>query len=336
LPKWVGILTKIARARFRNVGIHTHNDIGLGVANAMAAIDEGAMHVQGTVNGYGERTGNCDLTSVIPILSIKMGKETVLPESLARLRELSMFVDSVANMAHNPRQPWVGSGAFSHKGGGHVDAVRKAAASYEHIDPALVGNVRNILVSELSGRSNILLKARELGFVLPDNGPEISEILRQVKSFEHKGYEYEVASASLALLIHYALKPDDLFFNVQDYHVSMRGNGKSSINEATVRVSVGNEKHHEVGDGDGPVNALDCALRRALVKSFPHLNKVKLTDYKVRILDGVDGSASKTRVLITSTDGRRDWTTVGVSGNIIEASFLALSDSFEFALLPHK
>ncbi|MEN9575221.1 MAG: hypothetical protein RL514_3076 [Verrucomicrobiota bacterium] len=335
LPSEVAAITKVAIGRLNcRVGIHTHDDIGLGVANALASIEAGAVQVQGTINGYGERTGNCNLTSVIPCLQLKMGKVCLSAASLRKLKELSQFVDEIANLRHNPRQPWVGSSAFAHKGGAHVNAVQKLASSYEHIDPALVGNERNILVSDLSGRSNILLKARDLGFKLADGAPETKQILDRVKELEHSGYEYEAAEASLALLIRGILDHNpELLFTVDDYHVSMRGNGKTSTNEATVKVRVGKEVHHEVAEGDGPVNALDGALRRALAKSFPQLKKVTLTDYKVRILDGVAGTGAKTRVLIASTDGKREWGTVGVSENIIEASLQALVDSLEFALL---
>jgi 2-isopropylmalate synthase len=335
LPSEVSAITKTAIGRLNcRVGIHTHDDIGLGVANALASVEAGACHVQATVNGYGERTGNCNMTSVIPCLQLKLGKACLPAASLRKLKELSQFVDEIANIRHNPRQPWVGSAAFAHKGGTHVNAVQKLAASYEHIDPSLVGNERNILVSDLSGRSNILLKARDLGFKLADDAPESKQILDRVKELEHCGYEFEAAEASLALLIRGILDHNpELLFTVDDYHVSMRGNRKSSTNEATVKVRVGNEVHHEVAEGDGPVNALDGALRRALAKSFPQLKKVTLTDYKVRILDGVAGTAAKTRVLITSTDGKREWGTVGVSENIIEASLQALVDSMEFALL---
>ena len=335
LPSEVAAITKAAIGRLScRIGIHTHDDIGLGVANALASIEAGACQVQGTVNGYGERTGNCNLTSVIPCLQLKMGKACLPASSLPKLKELSQFVDEIANLRHNPRQPWVGSSAFAHKGGAHVNAVQKLAASYEHIDPALVGNERNILVSDLSGRSNILLKARDLGFKLADAAPETKQILDRVKELEHSGYEYEAAEASLALLIRGILDHNpELLFTVDDYHVSMRGNRTASTNEATVKVRVGKEVHHEVAEGDGPVNALDGALRRALAKSFPQLKKVTLTDYKVRILDGVAGTGAKTRVLITSTDGKREWGTVGVSENIIEASLQALVDSLEYALL---
>ena len=335
LPGEVAAITKAAAGRLNcRIGIHTHDDIGLGVANALASIEAGAVQVQGTINGYGERTGNCNLTSVIPCLQLKMGKACLPAAALRKLKELSLFVDEVANLRHSPRQPWVGSSAFAHKGGAHVNAVQKLAASYEHIDPALVGNERNILISDLAGRSNIQLKARELGFKLADAAPETKQILDRVKELEHGGYEFEAAEASLALLIRGILDHNpELLFTVDDYHVSMRGNGKTSTNEATVKVRVGKEVHHEVAEGDGPVNALDGALRRALAKSFPQLKKVTLTDYKVRILDSATGTAAKTRVLITSTDGKREWGTVGVSENIIEASLQALVDSMEFALM---
>lgn len=335
LPSEVAAITRTAVGKLNcRVGIHTHDDIGLGVANALTSIEAGACQVQGTINGYGERTGNCNLTSVIPCLQLKMGKTCLSAVSLRKLKELSQFVDEIANLRHNPRQPWVGSSAFAHKGGAHVNAVQKLASSYEHIDPALVGNERNILVSDLSGRSNILLKARDLGFKLADDAAETKAILNRVKELEHAGYEFEAAEASLALLIRGILdnKPE-LLFTVDDYHVSMRGNLKGSTNEATVKVRVGKQIHHEVAEGDGPVNALDGALRRALAKPFPQVQQVTLTDYKVRILDGVAGTAAKTRVLITSTDGKREWGTVGVSENIIEASLQALVDSMEFALL---
>ena len=242
-------------------------------------------------------------------------------------------MDEIANLRHNPRQPWVGSAAFAHKGGMHVNAVQKLSASYEHIDPAAVGNQRTVLVSDLSGRSNIVMKAQELGFKLVNDTPELKQILHRVKELENQGYEFEAAEASLALLIGKSLKKREESFHVETYHVSMRRDAKESICEATVRVRVGDKVHHEVADGDGPVNALDGALRAALVKSFPKLEKITLTDYKVRILDTGTGTAAKTRVLIQSTDGSRDWGTVGVSENIIEASLQALVDSMEFALL---
>jgi 2-isopropylmalate synthase len=335
LPGEIATITQVAIGKLNcKVGIHTHDDIGLGVANALASLEAGAVHVQGTINGYGERTGNCNLTSVIPCVALKLKKTSVPAKSLAKLKELSQFVDEIANLRHNPRQPWVGSAAFAHKGGAHVNAVQKLASSYEHINPGLVGNERNILISDLAGRSNIVVKAQQLGLKVSNDTPELRQILETIKQREHEGYEFEAAEASMALIIRGILKGETtLKFSVEKYHVSMRRDAKQSVCEATVRVRVGKKIHDEVAEGDGPVNALDSALRAALAKSFPKLKKIALTDYKVRILDSATGTAAKTRVLIESTDGHREWGTVGVSENIIEASLQALVDSMEFALL---
>jgi 2-isopropylmalate synthase len=334
LSREVAAITAAARGKLTaRLGIHTHDDIGLGVANALAAVEAGATHVQGTMNGYGERTGNCNLTSVIPNIAFKMMKTCVPETSLAQLRDLSQFVDEIANFRHNPRQPWVGQTAFAHKGGMHVNAVQKVVRSFEHIDPALVGNRRRVLVSDLAGKSNIVMKAQELGFPLTNETPELKSILTRIKALEHEGYEFEAAEASLALLISRALKHEDLPFTVDAYHVSMRRDGPSSICEATVKVRVGAEGGHTVAEGDGPVNALDKALRAALVRFYPRLQQVVLTDYKVRILESSTGTGARTRVLIQSTDGKREWGTVGVNDNIIEASLQALVDSLEYALM---
>jgi 2-isopropylmalate synthase len=334
LPEEIAAITKVALGKLNcKVGIHTHDDIGLGVANALAALAAGAVHVQGTINGYGERTGNCNLTSVIPCIALKLKKSCVPAKSLPKLKELSQFVDEIANMRHSPRQPWVGSAAFAHKGGAHVNAVQKLTTSYEHIDPALVGNRRTVLISDLAGRSNIVIKAQELGFQITHDTPELKAILNRVKELENQGYEYEAAEGSLALLIGKTLKHREPPFLVETYHVSMRRDSRESVCEATVRLRVGKKVHHEVAEGDGPVNALDGALRAALAKSFPRLRKVALTDYKVRILDSGTGTAAKTRVLIQSSDGQHEWGTVGVNENIIEASLQALADSMEYALL---
>jgi 2-isopropylmalate synthase len=349
LPDEIAEITRVAIGKLNcKVGIHTHDDIGLGVANALAALQAGAVHVQGTINGYGERTGNCNLTSVIPCVALKLKKTCVPEKSLSKLKELSQFVDEIANMRHNPRLPWVGAAAFAHKGGTHVNAVQKLTSSYEHIDPSLVGNARNILISDLSGRSNIVIKARELGFNLTNDTPELNEVLNAIKQREHEGYEYEAAEGSLALLIKKILLHKELPFKVDSYDVSVsRTHGKAALCEARVKVRVegkhsllskldkggGLNSHESTGTGDGPVNALDSALRHALTKFYPSLKNISLTDYKVRILDGVAGTAAKTRVLIQSTDGKREWGTVGVSENIIEASLQALVDSMEFALL---
>ncbi|HUC86436.1 MAG TPA: citramalate synthase [Candidatus Acidoferrales bacterium] len=334
LPREVAATTALAISKLNcPVGIHTHNDCGLGVANAIAAVETGAKQVQGTVNGFGERTGNCNLISVIPTLQLKMGLDAVPNASLPKLKELSEFVNEVANVRHDVRAPWVGQTAFAHKGGMHVHAIERVARSYEHVNPEVVGNFRRVLVSDMSGRTNILLKARELGYKLAPDGPETRAITVRVKELESRGYEYEAAEGSLALLIGQTLKHREPSFQVESYHVSMRRDKKESICEAPVRVRVGDQIAHTVAEGDGPVNALDGALRRALVKFFPSLKSVTLTDYKVRIINGTTGTAAKTRVLIASSDNKREWGTVGVSENIIEASLEALVDSMEYALL---
>jgi len=334
LPREIAATTAFAKSRLTcPIGIHTHNDCGLAVANALAAIEAGAMQVQGTINGFGERTGNCNLITVIPILQLKMGLDVVPRASLPKLKELSEFVNEVANVRHDLRAPWVGQTAFAHKGGMHVHAIERIARSYEHVNPEAVGNFRRVLVSDMSGRTNILLKAAEFGYKLASDAPETRAITSKVKELEARGYEYEAAEGSLALLISRTLKHRDPSFHIESYHVSMRRDDHHSLCEATIRVRVGDQIAHTVAEGDGPVNALDAALRRALVKFFPPLKVVELTDYKVRIINGITGTAAKTRVLITSADAKREWGTVGVSQNIIEASLEALVDSMEYALL---
>jgi 2-isopropylmalate synthase len=330
----VAAITAAAREKLScNVGIHTHNDIGLGVANALVAVDAGATQVQGTINGYGERTGNCNLISVIPNISLKMGKRSIPAAQIRKLRDLSRFVDEVANLMPDRRQPWVGATAFAHKGGMHVNAVQKVAQSFEHTTPDAVGNKRRILVSDLAGRSNIVMKAQEMGICVNNDTPQLKAILAKVKEQEHLGYDYEGAEGSLALLIRKALGRVEPAFQLEAFHVSMHGDGVEHVCEATVKVRVGDKTAHTVADGDGPVNALDQALRNALRGFYPVLKQVKLTDYKVRILNGGTGTAAKTRVLIESTDGKERWYTVGVDENIIEASLQALLDSIEFRLL---
>ncbi len=336
LPKEIAAVTALARSKLKcRVGIHTHDDCGFGVANAIAGIEAGATQVQGTINGIGERTGNCNLVSVIPTLELKMGLRCLPEKSMVKLKELSEFVNEVANIRHDPRAPWVGQTAFTHKGGMHVHAIDRLARSYEHINPQAVGNFRRVLVSDMSGRTNILLKAKELGFNLDPEAPETRAITSKVKELESQGYEYEAADASLALLMRGILDHNpELLFTVEQYHASMRRDAKESVCEATVKVRVGDKISHTVAEGDGPVNALDGALRRALVSFFPtKLKGIQLTDYKVRIINGATGTSAKTRVLIMSSDGKREWGTVGVSGNIIEASLQALIDSMEYALL---
>lgn len=332
-----GEVTRIVQAYHQKVrtplAIHPHNDIGLGVANALCAVESGATMVQGTLNGYGERTGNCNLTTVIPNLAFKMKRACVPEASLSKLSLLSQYVDEIANVRHDPHQPWVGLTAFAHKGGMHVNAVQKVSRSFEHIDPASVGNRRRVLISDLAGRSNIVMKAQELGFKIDNETPELRQILNHIKELEHEGYEFEAAEGSLYLLIRKKLGDTRPRFNVEAYHVSMRRSNNHSICEATIKVRVGEESAHTVAEGDGPVNALDSALRSALVRFHPKLQRVQLNDYKVRILDTTTGTAAKTRVLISSGDGHKDWGTVGVSGNIIEASLQALCDSIEYFLM---
>jgi 2-isopropylmalate synthase len=334
LPHEIADIVAAARGKLTvRLGIHTHNDSGLGVANALAGLEAGATQVQGTINGYGERTGNCNLTTVIPLLQLKLKQQVLPPKSLPKLKELSEFVDEIANLRHDPRQPWVGQTAFAHKGGMHVHAIDRVARSYEHINPEAIGNYRRVLVSDMSGRINILMKAVELGFNLEPDAPETRTITAEVKRLEGEGYEYEAAEGSLALLIQKTLKHQDPPFKIEGYHVSVRRDRSISVCQASVKVQVDGVTEHTIAEGDGPINALDGALRRALMKFFPQLKKVQLEDYKVRILDSSAGTGARTRVLIESTDGKEEWGTVGVHDNIIEASVQALSDSFEYRLM---
>jgi 2-isopropylmalate synthase len=314
------------------VGIHTHNDSGLGVANALAAVAAGAVQVQGTINGYGERVGNCNLTTVMPTLQLKMGVDLGL--DLRNLRELANFVDELANVPHDIRAPYVGAAAFTHKGGLHVHAVQKLARSYEHVDPSLVGNERVITISDMSGQSNVIVKAEKLGFKLDKGAPEVGRILTEVKRLENEGYEFEAAEGSFELLLRRQLGVHKPLFELHEYHCSFRRSGEAKWNkcEATVKLSVNGTPEYTVAEGDGPVNALDAALRKALRPFYPEIESIELDDYKVRIISAQQGTGARTRVLIDSTDGHDHWGTVGVSDNIIEASWLALVDSFEFKL----
>jgi 2-isopropylmalate synthase len=315
------------------IGIHTHNDCELGVANALAALRAGASQVQGTINGYGERTGNCNLTSVIPNLQLKLGVE-VVPD-LTRLHELSLFVDELANCQHNIRAPFVGATAFAHKGGLHANAVEKLARSYEHIVPGSVGNRQQILVSELSGQSNVIAKARQLGFQLDKRSPQVGAILKEVKRLEHEGYEFEAAEASFELLVRRVLSAPEPFWELLEYHCTYIRSVRNQYEtcEATVKLRIRDQDIYTVAEGDGPVNALDGALRKALIPTYADIQSIRLTDYKVRIIGASSGTAARTRVLIDSSDHKETWSTVGVSDNIIEASWLALVDSYEYRLL---
>jgi len=322
------------------LGIHAHNDGELAVANTLAAVSAGASQIQGTINGYGERCGNANLCSIIPALKLKMGISCISDEQLARLTEMSRYVSEVANLAPDAFLPYVGSSAFSHKGGLHVAGMRKWTASYQHIDPTQVGNQSRVLVSELSGRGNILYKAREKGIDLPPQGKEAQKLLEEVKRLESRGFQYENAEASFELLLHRA-KPDyQPPFELVDFMVLVERRRRpptqksleDTLSEAMIKVKVGGEIIHTAAEGDGPVNALDQALRKALLQFYPSLAQVKLVDYKVRILEESVGTASSVRVLIESSDGVEGWRTVGGSSNIIEASWLALADSVEYWL----
>ena len=331
LPEEIGRITGEVIAHLKcPVGIHTHNDCGLGVANALAAIRAGASQVQGTMNGYGERVGNCNLTTIIPTLQVKM--EIPCVPDLTQLREVSRFIDELANVPQDIRAPYVGQAAFTHKGGLHVHAVQKISHSYEHMSPGLVGNSQTILVSDMSGQSNILSKATELGFQLQKGAPEVAAILKKVKESESIGYEFEAADASFGLLIRRTIGHHQPLFDLKEYHCSYRQSVDHQFTtcEATVKLQVSGVAEYTVEEGDGPVNALDAALRKALRPFYAWIDTVSLTDYKVRIIDGTRGTAARTRVLIVSTDGQNSWGTVGVSDNIIEASWLALVDSYEF------
>jgi 2-isopropylmalate synthase len=315
------------------IGIHTHNDCELAVANSIEGILAGADMVQGTINGYGERCGNANLVSVVANLVVKLGMDALPAASVARFSDLSRTVAEIANLALPLQQPFVGHGAFAHKGGQHVAAVLKHKDSYQHIDPGSVGNEPRVLVSELSGRGNVLAKAREFGLELDRDDPQTRWLVQHLKELEHRGYSYEAADASFEMLVRRLQPGYKAPWTVADFTAQVRKSGSSVNAEATVQVEVGGTVYHTAATGNGPVNALDAALRKALSPRFPGLRGVTLHDYKVRILDGDAGTAATTRVLIESGKGLKRWTTVGCSSNIIEASLLALVDALEFASL---
>lgn len=315
------------------IGIHTHNDGELAVANTLAAVARGARQVQGTINGIGERCGNVDLCSAVGNLSLKYGYDVLRPSSLAALTEVSRYVYETANMNFRPGQPFVGSSAFAHKGGMHVHGVRKVAHSYEHIDPTLVGNERRVLVSELSGRSNIAEKLAEYG--LEQDHALMARVLDRVQDLENEGYQFEAAEASFVILVEKLAGRYRPRFERLGYHVRVAGgpvDDGPATTEASVKLKVGDTIEHTVSEGDGPVNALDGALRKALDRHFPRLREMSLVDYKVRVINEKAGTAARVRVVIESRDASDVWGTVGVSENVIEASWLALVDAFEHKL----
>lgn len=319
------------------LGIHTHNDNAMAVANTVAAVQQGCSHVQGTINGYGERCGNADLCSVIANIALKLGLRTIPDSRLKELTEVSHYVSELANMKHQNSQAFVGESAFAHKGGMHVNAVNKNPRSFEHIVPGWVGNTRRILVSELSGKSNILIKANELGIDLSKGPSQTKIILKALKHLENQGYHFEGAEGSFQLLMQKAVKKHTPYFTLKGFRVIIeKREDNKLISEATIRVKVGGQEEHTAAEGDGPVNAMDNALRKALEQFYPTLSQMHLADFKVRVLDEKAGTAAKVRVLIQSQDEKDTWSTVGVSENIIEASWEALVDSVEYKLLKDK
>lgn len=332
LPSEIGRIAEGICRRFPKVGIHTHNDAELGVANSIAAVEVGAGMVQGCMNGYGERIGNANLTSIIPNLELKLGRTVVGKERLNGLTALAHFVSETANLAVPNNQPYVGKSAFAHKGGIHVSAILKDTRTYEHILPESVGNSRRVLVSDLSGKSNLLYKIQEFGDIDMDQ-LDLNSLVQEIKRLEYEGYQFEGAEASLKLLASHHMAGKSLPFDVKGFRVMVdRANG-TFVSEATVKVVVGDGEEHTASEGMGPVHALDRAVKKALGRFFPELTSVHLIDYKVRVLDAKEGTAAKVRVLIESTDGAATWTTVGVSINVIEASWHAIIDSLLYKLV---
>jgi 2-isopropylmalate synthase len=316
------------------LGIHCHNDAGLAIANSLAAVQGGVDMVQGTINGYGERCGNADMIPIIANLKLKMGINCIDDVKLKELTHVSHFVSEISNMRHRDEQPYTGSSSFAHKGGVHINAVMKNPKTYEHIDPVIVGNRRRILVSELAGKTGILIRAKELELDLSKEDRETKKILKLVQNLEHQGYHFEAAEASFELLMKKALKKYSKFFELEGFRVVVeKVSDKKITSEAIIKIKVKGVREHTAAEGDGPVNALDNALRKALKDFYPALSKMHLSDFKVRVLDEKAGTASKVRVLIQSQDEADSWSTIGVHENIIEASWQALVDSVEYKLL---
>lgn len=317
-----------------NFGIHCHNDLGMAVANSLVAVEEGCTQIQGTINGYGERCGNADLIILLGILQLKMGYKIVSSKKIKELTSLSHFVSEVSNMVHRDSYPFVGRSAFAHKGGVHIDAVIKNPLCYEHIEPNLVGNKRRFLVSELAGKSTLVVKAKELEFDLDKKSSQAKKLHKLLQNLEKEGYQFEAAEGSFELLLQRAFKRYKKFFELLGFRVIVeKREDNRLISEATIKIKVKGKLEHTASEGDGPVNALDNALRKALERFYPTLGKMHLSDFKVRVLDAKSGTAAKVRVLIESQDEKESWSTIGVSENIIEASWQALVDSVEYKLL---
>jgi 2-isopropylmalate synthase len=316
------------------LGVHLHNDSGCAEANSILAAEEGAVQIQGTINGIGERCGNANLVTIVAALQLKRGLRLVREDQLAHLSELSMFVSETANLPPNVRAPYVGAAAFSHKAGAHVDGVRKVRESFEHVRPESVGNQRHFVLSDQAGGGTILEKLKDIRPELDRQDPAVRHLLNKIKQMEADGYHFETADGTFKLAAMKMLGEFQEPFTVLGFRVTEEKNQHGApLSEATIKVREGDVVEHTAADGDGPVNALDAALRKALVKFYPSLSEVSLVDYKVRVLDGADGTAAKVRVVIESTDGRESWGTIGVSTNIIEASWLALIDSLMYKLL---
>ena len=325
------VVREVKAAVDHRVGLHAHNDGECAVANSLAAVREGAIHLQGTINGYGERCGNANLCSLIPTLELKLGLRCLPEGRLRTLTEASHFVAEMANLAPDEHLAYVGKSAFAHKGGVHVAAMRRDETSYQHVDPSLVGNHMRVVVSELSGRGSLLSKAEEFG--LQSHTGDVGAVLATIKELESKGFSFEAAEASITMLMRRQLPGYAPPFELIDFLVNVEHRtGRGIFAEAMVKVRVGDEVLHTAAEGDGPVNALDAALRKALIPHYPLVAELQLVDYKVRILDGADGTASVTRVLIDTQRGTKRWSTVGASTNIIEASWQALVDALEYAL----
>jgi 2-isopropylmalate synthase len=334
MPADLGARFEAASKHVRiGLGIHTHNDCDMAVANSIAAIQLGAVQVQGTINGYGERCGNANLCSVISNLELKLGMRSIGRENLKHITEVSHYVSELANMPHRTDLPYVGKSAFAHKGGIHVSAVMKESSAYEHIDPAVVGNERRVLVSELSGKSNVIYKAVELGLTLDQSSPDAKVVVDKLKEMEHDGYQFEGAEASFEMLFDRLVHHSKEFFELDGFRLITEKKGEGqAYSEAVIKLRVDGKEEHTAAEGVGPVSALDRALRKSLITFFPCIKDIRLTDYKVRVLNPKGATDAKVRVLIESSDGHDTWGTVGVSENLIEASWQALVDSITYKL----
>jgi 2-isopropylmalate synthase len=329
----IGISDSASREGSARLGIHCHNDCGLAVANSISAVQSGAVMVHGTINGYGERCGNADLTAIIPLLRIKMDRECVSRENLKKLKTLSRYVSETANLVPLNSRPFVGKSAFAHKGGIHVSAIMKTPMAYEHMNPEMVGNSRRVLVSDLSGKSNVEYKARELGVEIGKNGFDSAQIANEIKQMEQEGYQFDSADGTFKILLEKFTDQFKPHFALESFRVTIEKDKDQPCSaHATIKISVGGKKEITAGEGYGPVSALDNALRKALDKFYPDLDTMRLVDFKVRVIDGSRGTAAKVRVLIESRDQNEIWGTMGVSEDIIEASWQALADSFQFKL----